>query len=406
MEQLLNRFLKYVKINTRSDEKSLTVPSTLRQVEFARSLASELQELGFSEVYYNQANGFVTATVPSNVAHEVETIGFLAHYDTADFESENIRPQVVKNYDGKDIRLNDEYVLSVSDFPNLKNYVGHTLITTDGTTLLGADDKAGLTEIIEAMLYLMAHPEIKHGRIRIAFGPDEEIGRGADLFDVEGFGAEFAYTVDGGPLGDLEYESFNAAQAIVNIKGVSVHPGSAKGKMINALKLAMDYHAMLPDGEVPECTEGYEGYYMCYQLEGNCEQASMTYLVRDHDRQQFEHRKQLLLDNAKQMNRQFDVERVSVELKDQYYNMGEIILKNRKPLDVAKQAMENLGITPVIAAIRGGTDGSKLSFMGLPTPNIFTGGENYHGRYEFASLQVMMQAKMTIVEIARLFAEQ
>jgi tripeptide aminopeptidase len=356
---------------------------------------------------HNHENGFVSATLPSNVDFDVPTIGFIAHFDTADFNSENIQPQVHEDYDGKDIVLNSEenIVLSVDLFPNVAALKGHTLITTDGTTLLGADDKAGVAEIIEAMIYLMEHPEIKHGKIRIAFGPDEEIGLGADHFDAQGFAADFAYTMDGGSVGELEFESFNAAQARVFFTGVSVHPGSAKGKMINAAKLALEYDALLPQDEVPEKTEGYEGFYMLQDLRGDVENASMTYILRDHDRQRFEVRKTQMLENAETINTRYANKCVRVVLTDQYYNMGEVIAKDMRPVELAKQAMKNLDIQPNIKPIRGGTDGSKISFMGIPTPNLFTGGENYHGRYECVSVDVMLLARDTIIEIVKINAQ-
>jgi tripeptide aminopeptidase len=406
MEKLKERFIRYAKINTRSDESSTTIPTTQAQVEFAEMLTKELKEIGLSEVVHNRDNGFVTATLPSNVEYAVNTIGFIAHFDTADFNSENIQPQVIEKYDGNDIYLNKEndIVMKVSDFPNLKNYVGHTLITTDGTTLLGADDKAGLSEIIEAMIYFLENPDVKHGEVRVAFGPDEEIGRGADNFDAPGFRAKFAYTMDGGPLGELEYESFNAAQAKITFQGVSVHPGTAKNKMINASLLAMEYHGQLPADEVPEKTEGYEGFYLLNHMTSTIDSAEMTYIIRDHDREKFNARKEKVLQIAKDMNEKYGVERVVVDMFDSYYNMGEIISKDMTSVELAKEAMNNLGITPDIHPIRGGTDGSKISFMGIPTPNIFTGGENYHGRYEFASLDNMVKAKQVIIEIIKLNA--
>lgn len=408
MENLKQRFIRYAKINTRSDASSSTIPSTSEQIEFAKMLAKELEEIGLSEVVHNLDNGFVTATLPSNVDYPVDTVGFIAHFDTADFNSVNIQPQLVHDYDGKDIVLNKEQdiVMKVNDFPNLKNYVGHTLITTDGTTLLGADDKAGLSEIVEAMIYFIEHPKIKHGEVRVAFGPDEEIGKGANHFDAPNFRAKFAYTMDGGPLGELEYESFNAAEANITIQGLSVHPGTAKGKMVNASLLAMEFHHLLPADEVPEKTEGYEGFFLLNNLVSNVDEAQMTYIIRDHDKEKFEARKQQILDGATQLNKKYQLERVSVQMEDSYYNMGEIISKDMTPVNVAKKAMEDLGITPDIHPIRGGTDGSKITFMGIPTPNIFTGGENYHGRYEFASLDNMVKAKEVIIEIIKQLAEE
>ena len=402
-ETLKDRFLRYVKFETRSDEKSETIPSTPTQLEFAKILARELEDIGMENVYVNDAC-FVNATLPGNIDKEVPVIGFIAHMDTADFNATNINPQIVENYDGKDIVLNDakDIVLSVEEFPNLKNYVGKTVITTDGTTLLGADDKAGIVEIVEAMKYLIEHPEIKHGTVKVAFGPDEEIGRGADNFNVEEFGADFAYTMDGGPVGELEYESFNAAGAVFKIKGKSVHPGTAKGKLINASLIAAEVVNSFPADEVPEKTEGYEGFYFLDKINSNCEEAELSYILRDHDREKFEAKKKFAADVAKKINEKYGKELVSVEIKDQYYNMGEIIKNHMNVVEIAKKAMENLGIKPVIEPIRGGTDGSKISFMGLPTPNIFAGGENFHGKYEFVALESMILATDVIVEIVKL----
>ena len=402
-ETLKDRFLRYVKFETRSDEKSETIPSTPTQLEFAKILAKELEEIGMENVYVNDAC-FVNATLPGNVDKEVPVIGFIAHMDTADFNATNVNPKIVENYDGKDIVLNEakDIVLSVEEFPNLKNYVGKTVITTDGTTLLGADDKAGIVEIVEAMKYLIEHPEIKHGTVKVAFGPDEEIGRGADNFNVEEFGADFAYTMDGGPVGELEYESFNAAGAVFKIKGKSVHPGTAKGKLINASLIAAEVVNNFPADEVPEKTEGYEGFYFLDKINSNCEEAELSYILRDHDREKFEAKKKFAADVAKKINEKYGKELISVEIKDQYYNMGEIIKDHMNIVEIAKKAMENLGIKPVIEPIRGGTDGSKISFMGLPTPNIFAGGENFHGKYEFVALESMILATDVIVEIVKL----
>ena len=403
---LKDRFLRYVKFETRSDEKSETIPSTPTQLEFAKILAKELEEIGMENVYVNDAC-FVNATLPGNVDKDVPVIGFIAHMDTADFNATNVNPKIVENYDGKDIVLNDakDIVLSVEEFPNLKNYVGKTMITTDGTTLLGADDKAGIVEIVEAMKYLIEHPEIKHGTVKVAFGPDEEIGRGADNFNVEEFGADFAYTMDGGPVGELEYESFNAAGAVFKIKGKSVHPGTAKGKLINASLIAAEIVNSFPADEVPEKTEGYEGFYFLDKINSNCEEAELSYILRDHDREKFEAKKKFAANVAKKINEKYGKELVSVEIKDQYYNMGEIIKDHMNVVEIAKKAMENLGIKPVIEPIRGGTDGSKISFMGLPTPNIFAGGENFHGKYEFVALESMILATDVIVEIVKLNGE-
>lgn len=405
-ETLKDRFLRYVKFETRSDEKSESIPSTPTQLEFAKILAKELEEIGMENVYVNDAC-FVNATLPGNVDKDVPVIGFIAHMDTADFNATNVNPKIVENYDGKDIVLNEakDIVLSVEEFPNLKNYVGKTVITTDGTTLLGADDKAGIVEIVEAMKYLIEHPEIKHGTVKVAFGPDEEIGRGADNFNVEEFGADFAYTMDGGPVGELEYESFNAAGAVFKIKGKSVHPGTAKGKLINASLIAAEVVNSFPADEVPEKTEGYEGFYFLDKINSNCEEAELSYILRDHDREKFEAKKEFAANVAKKINEKYGKELVSVEIKDQYYNMGEIIKDHMNVVEIAKKAMENLGIKPVIEPIRGGTDGSKISFMGLPTPNIFAGGENFHGKYEFVALESMILATDVIVEIVKLNGE-
>ena len=404
---LKERFLRYVKFNTRSDEASETIPSTPSQMEFAKMLKKELEELGLSNVFINKAC-FVNATLPSNIDKKVPTVGFIAHMDTADFNAEGINPQIVENYDGKDIVLNKEQniVLKVEEFPNLKNYISKTLITTDGTTLLGADDKSGIVEIIEAVKYLKEHPEIKHGDIKMAFGPDEEIGRGADYFDVKEFAADYAYTMDGGPIGELEYESFNAAQATFKIKGVSVHPGTAKGKMINAGLIASEIIEMFPKDEVPEKTEGYEGFYYLVETHTSCEDGKVVYILRDHDKAKFLAKKEFVKELVEKVNKRYGREVVKLELKDEYYNMGEIIKDHMYVVDIAKQAMENLGIKPIIKPIRGGTDGSKISFMGLPTPNIFAGGENFHGKYEFVALESMEKATDVIVEIVKLNAER
>ncbi|HLR92361.1 MAG TPA: peptidase T [Atopostipes sp.] len=405
-KNLVNRFIKYAKINTRSDETSKTIPSTQSQVEFAKILMEDLEAIGLEEVEYNEENAFVTATLPANTEREIPTVGFIAHMDTADFNSENVNPQFVEDYDGEDIVLNEEQdiVLSPTDFPNLKNYVSNTLITTDGTTLLGADDKAGIAEIMSAVEYLIHHPEIEHGRVRLAFGPDEEIGVGADRFDVEHFDADFAYTIDGGPVGELQYESFNAAAAKIHIQGKNVHPGTAKDQMVNALTLGMKLNAMLPAEEVPEMTEGREGFFHLNSMNGTVEEAEMSYIIRDHDREKFEERKELLLNAVKELNSDFEEERITINMYDQYYNMREIIEEDMRSVDVAKKAMEELDIEPILEPIRGGTDGSKISFMGLPTPNLFSGGENYHGRYEFIAVESMEAATNVIRKIIELLA--
>ena len=405
--QLIDRFIRYVKKETRSDEASTTVPSTPSQTEFLKDLVEELVALGYQDVRLNPKNSFVTATIPATTTKEVPVVGFIAHVDTADFEARNVQPQFHENYDGEAIVLDKEgkFVLSPKDFPNLKNYVGKTLITTDGTTLLGADDKAGVSEIVTAGAYLLAHPEIEHGKIRVAFGPDEEIGRGADLFDVEEFGCDFAYTMDGGPVGELEYESFNAAQAEITIQGKNVHPGTAKDTMVNALEIARQFQNALPEFEVPEHTSGREGFYHLMYANGVVEEAKLVYIIRDHDRTLFEAKKAYLQLVADRLNASLDSNRISIEMKDQYYNMAEIIEKDFRAVEVAQKAMENLSITPIIEPIRGGTDGSKISFMGLPTPNIFAGGENFHGRYEFVAVESMEKARDVIIEITQLLAK-
>lgn len=404
-ENLLPRFLRYVKTETRSDATSQTTPSTQTQVAFAQVLKKELEELGLSDVFYNEENGFVIGTLPSNVDRPVRSIGFISHMDTADFNAEGINPQIIENYDGESVIVLDSeecYTLNTKDFPNLKNYKGHTLITTDGSTLLGADDKAGIAEIMTAMEILIKNPTIPHGEIKVAFGPDEEIGVGADKFDVEVFNVDFAYTVDGGPLGELQYETFSAAQADISIQGKNVHPGTAKDTMINALQLAIDFHNQLPADEVPEKTEGYEGFFHLMSLSGNTEEATMSYIIRDHHREKFEARKAMITEIQEKLNRRFDQERVMVNMYDQYYNMREIIEKDMSIVELAKQAMINLEIEPIIEPVRGGTDGSKISYLGIPTPNLFAGGENMHGRFEFVSLQVMEKAANVIVKIAEL----
>lgn len=405
---LLPRFLKYVKTETRSNPMSTTTPSTQTQVAFAHELAKELTDLGMQDVYYNKENGFVTATLPSNTDKEVRSIGFIAHMDTADFNAVNVNPQIVENYDGySTIQLDKEgkYTLNIADFPNLKNYAGQTLITTDGTTLLGADDKSGIAEIMTAMEILIKNPDIKHGKIRVAFGPDEEIGVGADKFDAKGFDVDFAYTMDGGPVGELQFETFNAAQADLTFHGKNVHPGTAKDTMINAIQMAIDFQNEFPQEEVPEHTEGYEGFYHLHGFTGTPEEAKMSYIIRDHDREKFEARKQFIVDLVAKFNAKYDQERVELNLFDQYYNMREVIEKDMSIVELAKNAMEELEIVPVIEPVRGGTDGSKISYLGIPTPNIFAGGENMHGRFEFVSLQAMQKATDVIVKIAELNAK-
>lgn len=407
MDKLIERFIEYAKKETRSDSSSTTVPSTANQTIFLKDLVVELEELGFEDVKLNPKNSFVTATIPATTNKKVPTIGFIAHIDTADFEAKNICPRIVKNYDGKDIILNEEenIVLSVKDFPNLKNYIGKTLITTNGKTLLGADDKAGVAEIVTAAAYLLNHKEIEHGKIRVGFGPDEEIGRGADLFDVEDFACDFAYTMDGGPLGELEYESFNAAQALISIEGKNVHPGTAKDTMVNSMSIAREIQEAMPRYLVPEHTSNREGFFHLCSIEGTVEYTKLEYIIRDHDRELFEDKKAYIRRLVDRMNEKLDKKRISLDLKDEYYNMGEIIEKDFRCVDLAKEAMLSLGIEPNIKAIRGGTDGSKISFMGLPTPNIFAGGENFHGRYEFVCVETMEKARDLIIEIVKINAK-
>ncbi|MBS4749918.1 peptidase T [Carnobacteriaceae bacterium zg-ZUI78] len=400
---LLERFIRYCRINTRSDAKSTSVPTTQVQVDFLMLLKKDLEDMGLDDIFYNEKNGFLTATYKGNVPH-AKTIGFIAHVDTADFNSENVQPRIHEYYTGSDIVLDEEgqYILSVEEFPNLKNYIGETLITTSGDTLLGADDKAGIVEILSAIEFLQKNPHIQHGDVRIAFGPDEEIGRGADLFDVEQFHADFAYTMDSGTVGRMEYETFNAAQATIRIKGTSVHPGTAKDRMVNAMKVAMEIDGKLPQKEVPEKTSGYEGFYLLHNMTGTIDEAEMVYIIRDHDKELFEQRKQNIIDIVKEVNASYDQERVFIEVFDQYYNMKDIIEKDMSIVELAKQAMLDLGIEPIIEPFRGGTDGSKISYLGLPTPNLFVGGENFHGRYEFITLESMEKATSLIVKILNL----
>ncbi|WP_173918489.1 peptidase T [Halobacillus sp. Marseille-Q1614] len=403
-EELLTRFINYVKIDTQSNLESETTPSTEGQWDLAQKLVDELKEIGMVEVTIDE-NAYVMATLPATTDENVPVAGFLAHIDTAtDFTGKNVKPQVIEDYDGSDIQLNENVVLSPEDFKELSTYKGHTLITTDGTTLLGADNKAGVTEIMTAMHYLIQHPEIKHGKIRVAFTPDEEIGKGPHKFDVERFGADFAYTIDGGPLGELQYESFNAAAAKITFHGNSVHPGTAKGKMLNASKMAVEFINQLPEESAPEHTSDYEGFYHLVSFEGDVEKAQLYYLIRDHDKKKFEDKKTVLESIARHVKAKYGERAVELELEDQYYNMRDKIEPVKEIVDTARQAMENLGIESIIEPIRGGTDGSQLSYMGLPTPNIFTGGENFHGKYEYISLNNMEKAVRVIVEIIRLLA--
>ena len=397
---LLERFLTYVKVNTRSDETSTTTPSTQSQVDFAKNvLIPEMKRVGLENVYY-LPNGFAIGTLPANDPRFTRKIGFISHMDTADFNAENIQPQVIENYDGGVIPLGQSgFNLDPEDFASLHKYKGQTLITTDGTTLLGADDKSGIAEIMTAIEYLSAHPEIKHGEIRVGFGPDEEIGIGADKFDAEDFDVDFAYTVDGGPLGELQYETFSAAGAELTFQGRNVHPGTAKDQMVNALQLAIDFHNQLPEADRPEKTEGYQGFYHLMNLTGTVEEAQASYIVRDFETEAFENRKAAMQAIADKMNQELGSERVILTLKDQYYNMKQVIEKDMTPIHIAKAVMESLDIQPVIEPIRGGTDGSKISFMGIPTPNLFAGGENMHGRFEYVSLETMERAVDTIIGI-------
>lgn len=404
--EIIERFTSYVKVDTQSNESNENCPSTPGQLTLANMLVEELKSIGMQEVTIDN-NGYVMATLKSNSDKDVPTIGFLAHVDTAtDFTGTNVNPQVIENYDGKDIVLNPSVTMLTKDFPALPSYKGHTLITTDGTTLLGADNKAGIAEIMTAMAHLIQHPEIKHGKVRVAFTPDEEIGRGPHKFDVAAFNAKYAYTVDGGPLGELEYESFNAAAAKITIKGTNIHPGSAKDKMVNSMKIAMELHSQLPALEAPEHTEGYEGFYHLISFNGDVEQTKMYYIIRDHDKEIFEARKTRMQNIVDLLNERHGKDTILLELKDQYYNMGEKIKPVMEIVDIAQQAMENLDIKPLIKPIRGGTDGSQLSYMGLPTPNIFTGGENFHGKYEFISVDNMIKATNTVIEITKLFEQK
>ncbi|MCY7154886.1 peptidase T [Streptococcus gallolyticus subsp. gallolyticus] len=401
-ENLLNRFLSYVKVNTRSNPESTTTPSTQTQVDFALNvLKPEMEAVGLQDVHY-LTNGYLVGTLPANDSTKTRKIGFIAHMDTADFNAEGIKPQVIENYAGGAIKLGQSgYALNPEEFPNLNNYLGQTLVTTDGTTLLGSDDKSGIAEIMTAVEYLVAHPEIKHGEIRVGFGPDEEIGVGADKFDVDDFNVDFAYTVDGGPLGEIQYETFSAAALEVDFMGRNVHPGTAKNQMINALQLAIDFHNQLPENERPENTEGYEGFFHLHGTEGTVEKAHSSYIIRDFEDDSFENRKKLVQEIADKMNAELGKESVIVNLHDQYYNMKKIIEKDMTPVELAKEVMEDLEIKPVIEPIRGGTDGSKISFMGIPTPNLFAGGENMHGRFEFVSLQTMEKAVDVIIGIVQ-----
>jgi tripeptide aminopeptidase len=412
MQHIIDRFISYVTIDTESDANSQTTPSTAKQLVLAKLLTKELKKIGMSEVTMDE-NGYVMATLPANIKKEVPVIGFVSHYDTSpDFSGANVKPQVIKNYDGGDIVLNEQQkiILSPKYFKDLLQYKGNTLITTDGTTLLGADDKAGITEIVTAMEYMLSHPEIKHGKIRICFTPDEEIGRGADKFDVEKFGAAWAYTMDGSQIGELEYENFNAAGAKLTFRGKSVHPGYAKKKMINSMLVANHFISHLPPEEVPEKTKGYEGFYHVTNIQGSIEETVVELIIRDHNAKRFKKRKKFVADLIQKINKKFAKSYGGIiadaEIKDQYYNMKEMVEPVKHIVDLAERAMRELGIKPIIKPIRGGTDGSRLSYMGLPCPNIFAGGHNFHGKYEYVPVESMMKAVEVIVRIAELTATE
>lgn len=405
---VIERFLKYVVFDTQSDESTGVTPSTEKQMVFARYLKTELEDLGLKDITLDD-NGYLFATLPSNVNRPIPVVGFIAHMDTSpDMSGENVRPRIVEKYDGTDIVLSaeDNIVLSPADFPELLDHKGEDLIVTDGRTLLGADDKAGIAEIVGAMAYLIAHPEIEHGDIRIGFNPDEEIGLGAHKFDVEKFGAKWAYTMDGGEVGELEFENFNAASAVVEVRGRNVHPGYAKNKMINSLLVANEFVALLPENEIPARTEGYEGFFHLTGMKGDVENTILTYIVRDHDRGKFEDRKKLMMENAEILNGKYGQGTVTVTLKDQYYNMRQQVEPLMHIIDLAFAAMQEAGVEPKVKAIRGGTDGAQLSFKGLPCPNIFAGGLNFHGRYEFVPVQSIEKAMKVVVKIAELTARR
>jgi tripeptide aminopeptidase len=401
-EHIIKRFISYVTIDTESDPNNPNFPSSDNQWDLANLLVKELKDIGMSDVTLDK-NCYVMATLPSNLDYDVPTIGFVSHIDTTpDYTGSNVKPKIHHEYDGKDIILNENenIVLSPSYFDDLLQYKGQTIITTDGTTLLGADDKAGITEIVSAMEYLINHPEIKHGKIRICFTPDEEVGKGAHKFDVKKFGADWAYTMDGSQIGELEYENFNAASAKITINGKIVHPGYAKGKMINSMTIAGDFIHRLPSKEVPESTEGYEGFFHLHQLKGNVEQSVLHYIIRDHDTDLFNNRKQFMIDLVAKMNSELGNDAIEIDIKDQYYNMKEKVIPVMHIVDIAEEVMNEIGITPLIKPIRGGTDGSQLSFMGLPCPNIFAGGHNFHGRYEYVPVESMMKATEVIIGIS------
>ncbi|MDG1227375.1 MAG: peptidase T [Polaribacter sp.] len=402
-KHITNRFIKYIKIDTESNPYNPAFPSSEKQWDLAKLLVEELEQIGMQDIDLDE-NCYIMATLPSNIDYEVPTIGFISHIDTSpDFTGKNVNPQVIDNYDGKDIVLNKEknIILSSSYFDDLLQYKGQTIITTDGTTLLGADDKAGITEIVTAMEHLIQHPEIKHGKIRICFTPDEEVGKGAHLFDVAKFGADWAYTMDGSQIGELEFENFNAASAKVTLTGKIVHPGYAKGKMINSMLIANEFIATLPVQEVPEKTEGYEGFFHLHDIKGNVEETVLDFIIRDHDLELFEKRKKLMQKIANDFNNKYNQEIIKVEIKNQYFNMKEKITPVMHIVDMAEEVMKDLGITPLIKAIRGGTDGSQLSYKGLPCPNIFAGGHNFHGRFEYVPVESMIKATEVIIGIAK-----
>ncbi|MFL0267151.1 peptidase T [Candidatus Clostridium radicumherbarum] len=401
MSSVVERLIKYVKFDTKADENSSTVPSTAGQLVLAKELGKELGELGLIDISVD-SNGYVMATLPANTDKKVPVMGFLAHMDTSpDMSGTNVNPKFIENYDGKDIKLNDEVTLSTEDFPELKDYIGETLITTDGTTLLGADDKAGIAEILTAVEYLVNHPEVPHGTIKIGFTPDEEVGRGPDHFDVEKFNADFAYTMDGGAVGELEYENFNAAAAKVTISGRNVHPGYAKNKMVNSMLIANEFISMMPEDETPQATEGYEGFYHLNNMEGNVEKSVLNYIIRDFDMDSFENRKKFIKDAAEKLNKKYG-SRVTIEIRDQYRNMKEKIEPVKYVVDNAIKAMEAVNVKPLVRPIRGGTDGAQLSFKGLPTPNIFAGGLNFHGKYEYVPVSSMEKAVEVILKLVEL----
>lgn len=402
---IIERFLKYTQFDTQSNEESKSVPSTSKQLVFARFLYEELKNEGLEDVTLDD-KGYIYATLPANIKDKVPVIGFISHYDTSpDCSGADIRPRIVNNYSGGEIELSEGIILSPKKFPELLQHIGEDLIVTDGHTLLGADDKAGIAEIVQAMVYLNAHKDIKHGKIRVAFNPDEEIGMGAHHFDVEKFGCQWAYTMDGGDVGELEYENFNAASAKVSIKGISVHPGYAKGKMLNASLLAAEFIGMMPANETPETTEGYQGFYHLTSMQAQTEQAKLSYIIRDHDREKFENRKHFIKRVAEEMNAKYGEGTVSVEVSDQYYNMKEKIDPQMHVIDLILKAMQEVGVAPKIKPIRGGTDGAQLSFKGLPCPNIFAGGINFHGPYEFVPVQSMEKAMHVIVKLCELTAQ-